>query len=521
MSKYLTPLDTQRKKADSMDEYRHWYDLVESKIKQYGVLQENVYNMDEKGFSIGTMNKSRRIFTKAQYKSGNFLGHQQDGNTEWVTLVATICADGTSLPPGLIYMAASGDIQDSWVQDLDTSEHTAHFASSPTGWTNDHLGYEWLTKVFDRYSKPKARQGRDYRLLFVDGHGSHLNMKFLNWCSEHRILVAVYPPHSTHRLQPLDVSLFSPLSIYYSQELDTFTTRSRGTVRLTKREFHSLFWSAYNKGFTKHNIESGWSKTGLYPFDPSKVMRIFDKSESASSRPTSAQSQRSALSASEWRAIRTLVSEVVTEIHDKHDSKVQQLNNTVLHLTTEISLLRSENTGMKQALYVEQKRRKRGKGLFEEIRAIDGHGATFFSPLKIEQAKAHLQSKDQAKEAALAQKNIQKEIKAARVIEEQKMKEQRKVERLQKKEESDRTKALKAEQKAAKEATRLLQKSPTRSPKKVAKGPQSAPKHSLHEKLVLLEPKVPETPQPITQAVSRVGRVTRLPPHLLQCQLDR
>jgi hypothetical protein len=63
--------------------------------------------------------------------------------------------------------------------------------------------------------------------------------------------------------------------------------------------------------------------------------------------------------------------EVVSEVHDTHDSKVKQLNSTVLHLTTEISLLRSENTGMKQALYTEQKRRKRGKGLFEEIRAVD------------------------------------------------------------------------------------------------------------------------------------------------------
>jgi hypothetical protein len=88
-----------------------------------------------------------------------------------------------------------------------------------TGWTNDELGFQWLTTVFDRYTKTKARNGRDWRLLLVDGHNSHLNIRFLNWCEQHRIIIMVYPPHLTHRLQPLDVSVFGPLSQYYSNKL--------------------------------------------------------------------------------------------------------------------------------------------------------------------------------------------------------------------------------------------------------------------------------------------------------------
>lgn len=74
----------------------------------------------------------------------------------------------------------------------------------------------WLITVFNCYTKAKARHGRDWRLLFIDGHGSYVNILFLDWCLEHRILVAVYPPHLTHQLQPLDVSLFNPLANYYS-----------------------------------------------------------------------------------------------------------------------------------------------------------------------------------------------------------------------------------------------------------------------------------------------------------------
>ena len=126
--------------------------------------------------------------------------------------------------------------------------------------------------MFDRYTKTKARNGRDWRLLFVDGHGSHLNMKFLDWCDQHRILVAIYPPHLTHRLQPLDVSLFSPLATYYSQELKNWISRCQTLCGFTKREFFSLFWCSFQRAFTPKNIASGRRKTGLYPFNPDIVL---------------------------------------------------------------------------------------------------------------------------------------------------------------------------------------------------------------------------------------------------------
>jgi hypothetical protein len=71
-----------------------------------------------------------------------------------------------------------------------------------------------LQSLFDPQISDKAK--RDWRLLILDGHGSHYTLDFLEWCHKRRILVAIYPPHSTHRLQPLDVSLFRPLATYYS-----------------------------------------------------------------------------------------------------------------------------------------------------------------------------------------------------------------------------------------------------------------------------------------------------------------
>jgi hypothetical protein len=100
--------------------------------------------MDEKGFMIGVTTKAKRVFSRRKYEQGGLKQQLQDGNREWITTITCICADGTTLPPTLIYPAESGYMQDIWLQDFDSIQYQCFFTSSPTGWTNDELGYQWL-----------------------------------------------------------------------------------------------------------------------------------------------------------------------------------------------------------------------------------------------------------------------------------------------------------------------------------------------------------------------------------------
>jgi hypothetical protein len=59
-------------------------------------------------------------------------------------------------------------------------------------------------------------------------------MKFLGFCDVNRILVAVYPPHSTHTLQPLDVCLFGSLGTAYNRELTVYMNKLQGLTVITK-----------------------------------------------------------------------------------------------------------------------------------------------------------------------------------------------------------------------------------------------------------------------------------------------
>src|ERR1700761_4748720 len=112
--------------------------------------------MDEKGFMIGVLQASKRYFNGHEAKSSRLKGAGQDGNREFVTVIASVCQDGQPLPPAIIYAAATNNHQDSWYEALETDQPVAHFITSPNGWTNDDIGYEWLTQVFDRPHKKKA-----------------------------------------------------------------------------------------------------------------------------------------------------------------------------------------------------------------------------------------------------------------------------------------------------------------------------------------------------------------------------
>jgi hypothetical protein len=108
--RYLNTIDLARHKADSKASYSQYFTILRQKMEQYNIQPQNCYNMDEKGFLIGHLQKVRRIFSKALMQQQRLLGTGQDGSREWITVVATICADGSSLPPALIYKAVSGDL---------------------------------------------------------------------------------------------------------------------------------------------------------------------------------------------------------------------------------------------------------------------------------------------------------------------------------------------------------------------------------------------------------------------------
>jgi hypothetical protein len=102
-------------------------------------------------------------------------------------------------------------------------------------------------------------------------------MDFIEYCDRNRILLAVYPPHSTHTLQPLDVVMFKPLSSAYSAQVATFMERSQGLISMSKRDFYPMFLAAWEASFKKATILKAFEATGLSPLNPEVILERFNQ----------------------------------------------------------------------------------------------------------------------------------------------------------------------------------------------------------------------------------------------------
>ena len=52
-------------------------------------------------------------------------------------------------------------------------------------------------------------------LLLMDNHASHISFETITFAKENFLILLTFPPHCSHRLQPLDVSVFGPFKYYF------------------------------------------------------------------------------------------------------------------------------------------------------------------------------------------------------------------------------------------------------------------------------------------------------------------
>ena len=261
-------IEANRMEGIKKDTLNAYFAEIERTIKHFNIDKSNIYNMDETGFSIGTM-ESTRIIVDSTART-HWQAHP--GRQEWVTVVECICADGTMIDPFVIFKGATNNGQ-KYAQDLPGWT----FTSTEKGWTSNYHGLEWLTLVFD--AKTRDRANGQTRLLICDGHGSHVTGGFLTYCMKNDIQLIVLPPHSSHILQPLDVAIFGPLKKALTRAMQPYHYAQ--VRRIQKNEWIQAYAQARRASLTEENIRSGWRGAGLVPFDPKKALRFLSPEPAA------------------------------------------------------------------------------------------------------------------------------------------------------------------------------------------------------------------------------------------------
>ncbi len=143
----------------------------------------------------------------------------------------------------------------------------ALYAKSDSGWINSELFLTWLKKIFLKYVVSQRPV-----LLLIDGHKSHITLDAIDLCQENDIILFCLPPHTTHALQPLDVSVFKSLKDRYAKAVRSLSFSKKNFV-VSKRVFSKVLKGPFEQAFSIPNIKAGFAKSGIFPLNRDAIAK--------------------------------------------------------------------------------------------------------------------------------------------------------------------------------------------------------------------------------------------------------
>jgi hypothetical protein len=254
-------IEKPRHTACTPETFKEWFDRFRENFDKYKPTPRNIYNIDETGFTLEDSEKAYVIIDKRLESTGRRVKAKKG---ELLTSIECASATGYAIPPMVIYKGEY--LQHHWFEPSAPRDWVV--ATSPKGWTSNALGLWWLQNHFEPSTRPLDD---GYRFLILDGHGSHVTPEFQDFCIAKRIILLCLPPHTSHMLQPLDVAVFSPLKHYFRRATERRLWLE--CSQFPKTEFLQTYSEVRPQAITKKNIQSGFRKAGLVPFELDKVLK--------------------------------------------------------------------------------------------------------------------------------------------------------------------------------------------------------------------------------------------------------
>lgn len=248
-----------------------FYKTLQELLVKHKFGPENIYNLDETGLtSVQTPGKV--LASKGIKQIGQVTSAERG---QLVTLCCTINAIGNAIPPFFVFPRVKfrGSM-------LNGAPLGSGGSATSSGWMNTDT-FLMVMNHFIKYSKSSPG---NKTLLIYDNHESHVSIAVIKLAKENGVILLTLPPHCSHKIQPLDKTVFGPLKRYYNEACRNWLTNHPGR-RISIYEIAGLVGQAFPFAFSTNNILSGFSKVGIYPFNSS----IFTEEDFAAASVTDLQ----------------------------------------------------------------------------------------------------------------------------------------------------------------------------------------------------------------------------------------
>ena len=217
---------------------RRYFTLLEKIIDEHKLTAMRIYNMDESGILVVQKYCQKVIGLKGKHQIGSISSAKRGINT---TVVCCNNATGQYVPPLVIFNRKRMPAELS-----NGAPIGSVVTCNDSGWMDADTFTKWLQHFVD-FFKPTADKNA---ILVLDRHSTHVkNLKAIELARKENVIMLCLPPHTIHKIQPLDRTLFKLLQTYYDQASEQWLRTHVGRV-ITPYQLYRLFNEAYCKAAT-------------------------------------------------------------------------------------------------------------------------------------------------------------------------------------------------------------------------------------------------------------------------------
>lgn len=136
-----------------------------------------------------------------------------------MTLACAVSATGNSILPYFIFPRVH--FRDHFINN---GPPGSKGGANPTGWTKEPHFVDFL-RHFVAHAKCSKQKPC---LLLLDNHSSHLSIDGLNFAKANSFIMLSFPLHCSHKLQPLDRSVYGLLKRHVNSVSDSWMRNNPG-----------------------------------------------------------------------------------------------------------------------------------------------------------------------------------------------------------------------------------------------------------------------------------------------------